>query len=78
MHSPPPDPSDDTAPHAQRSQVWVPGYYEPVSGAWAWHPGRVVDKRPGYRLVEARYIENGGEYHVEAPRWAPERIATRQ
>lgn len=77
MHSPPPEPKEDVSRQLGRGQAWVPGYYEPAFGVWTWHCGQVVEARPGYRVVEARYIEKDGEYHVQRPRWARTGVATR-
>jgi hypothetical protein len=78
MHSAPPDAREDVSPRLDRGQAWVPGYYEPAFGAWTWHPGRAVEKKPGYRVVEAQYMEHNGEFRVRLPHWEPERVATRQ
>ena len=78
MHSPPPERKEDVAPRLGPAQSWVHGYYEPMAGAWIWHPGRVVKDRPGYRIVDAKYVELGGEFHVSHPYWAPARVANRQ
>jgi hypothetical protein len=77
MHSPPPEPREDIVRHLDRGQAWVPGYFEPAFGVWTWHPGHVIEDRPGYRVAEARYIEKDGEYHVQRPYWTRTGVATR-
>ena len=75
MRSPPPEPKADVTPHPTRGQAWVPGFYEPTFGAWVWRPGRIVHSKPGYHVVEAKYVEEAGEFHVRLPHWEPQRLA---
>lgn len=69
MHSPPPAPKKQPAPRIDAAHAWVPGFYEPAFGSWAWHSGRVIERKPGYRVVEAQYIAETGEFHVRLPHW---------
>lgn len=78
MHSAPPEPKEDVVPRLALDQAWVPGFYEPSSGAWIWHPGRVVAKKPGFRVIEAQYLEQNNEFRVRLPHWEPEQVATSQ
>jgi hypothetical protein len=77
MHSAPPQPKDEVVPKVALGEIWVPGFYEPASGAWIWHPGRVVAKKPGFRVVEAQYLEQNSEFRVRLPYWEREPVARR-
>ena len=69
MSSLPPEPQKEEAPMLEATQVWVPGYYEPVAGAWMWHKGRVTDAKDGYKLAPASYREEGGKVVFTPLRW---------
>ena len=69
MSSLPPEPQKEEVPSLDEKQVWVPGYYEPVAGAWMWHKGRVTPAKEGYKLVPASYREEGGKVVFTPPRW---------
>lgn len=78
MRSAPPAAKTDAVPQPARGQAWVPGFYEPAFGAWVWRPGRLVDSKPGYEVVEASYVEESGEFRVRLPHWARQRFAGRK
>ncbi len=69
MQSPPPEPRKEDTPKLAAKEVWVPGYYQPVAGAWVWHQGEVTQDKEGYRLVPATYREETGKYVFVPPRW---------
>jgi hypothetical protein len=69
MHSPPPAPQKEDIPKLADKEVWVPGYYQPVAGAWVWHSGSVAQEKDGYRLMPASYKQDGDSYVFVPPRW---------
>jgi hypothetical protein len=69
MESMPPEAQKEDAPKLEEKQVWVPGYYEPVSGTWIWRAGTVTAEKEGYRIVPASYKEDGGKVYFTPPRW---------
>ena len=69
MESQPPAAQHEDVPKLSEREVWVPGYYEPVSGAWIWHQGQVTSQKDGYRLVPASYHEENGKVYFTPPRW---------
>lgn len=69
MSSPPPDSVKEDAPKLAQKEIWVPGYYEPVAGAWMWHQGQVTNEKDGYRLMPASYKEENGKVYFAPPRW---------
>jgi hypothetical protein len=77
LRYPPPEPREEGVVRVNADQVWVHGYYEPMLGNWMWMPGRVVSKRAGYDLVEAKYIEDHGAYHTRVPHWQRQKLASK-
>ena len=69
MESQPPSPQSEDVPKLAAGEVWVPGYYQPVSGTWIWHQGQVTATKEGYRLMPASYHEEGGKVYFTPPRW---------
>jgi hypothetical protein len=69
MESLPPAPKQEDQPQLADKEVWVPGYYEPLAGAWIWHSGKVTAEKAGYRLVPATYTEESGKVYFNPPRW---------
>ncbi len=69
MESQPPAPQAEDMPKLAAGEVWVPGYYEPVSGTWIWHQGQVTAGKEGYRLAPASYHEENGKVYFTPPRW---------
>jgi hypothetical protein len=69
MHSPPPAPQKEDMPKLEGKQVWVPGYYQPVAGAWVWHQGAVTEDKEGYKLMPPSYKQENGSYVFVPPRW---------
>ena len=69
MSSTPPEARHEDVPKLTEGKVWVPGYYQPVAGTWAWHQGERRDAKEGYTLVPASYREEGGKVTFQPPRW---------
>jgi hypothetical protein len=69
MASAPPEPRKEDTPRLSAKEVWVPGYYQPVAGAWVWHQGEVRASKDGYTLMPASYHEEGGRFSLTPPRW---------
>jgi hypothetical protein len=69
MHSTPPSPVKEDVPRLADKEVWMPGYYQPVAGAWVWHQGQVMPEKEGYKLVPASYREQDGNVTFVPPRW---------
>jgi hypothetical protein len=69
MHSPPPAPLKEDMPRLGDKEVWVPGYFQPVAGAWVWHQGSVTQDKEGYKLMPASYKQEGDAYVFVPPRW---------
>jgi hypothetical protein len=76
MSSLPPAPQSESVPQLEEGQVWVPGYYEPIAGAWMWHKGRVTAEKVGYRMVPASYRQEGARVVFTPPRWRRADLAT--
>jgi hypothetical protein len=76
MASPPPAPRKEDVPRLADKEVWVPGYYQPVAGAWIWHQGEVRENKDGYTLVPATTREENGKYLFTPPRWRRADLAT--
>jgi hypothetical protein len=69
MESQPPAAQSEDMPKLAAGEVWVPGYYQPVSGTWIWHQGQVTAAKEGYRLMPPSYHEEGGKVYFTPPRW---------
>ncbi len=69
MSSVPPAPIKEDVPSLLSSDVWVPGYYQPVAGNWLWHQGQVRDQKDGYKLIPASYREQGGKVYFTPPNY---------
>lgn len=69
MDALPPAPLKESVPELTATQVWVPGYYEPVAGTWLWHQGEVRELKEGYRLMPASYHAESGKIYFTPPRW---------
>ena len=69
MESQPPAPQKEDLPTLASGEIWVPGYYQPLSGTWIWHQGQVTQQKEGYRLVPASYHEENGKVYFTPPRW---------
>ena len=69
MESQPPAAQSEETPKLAAGEVWVPGYYQPLSGTWIWHQGQVTAAKDGYRLVPASYHEEAGKVYFTPPRW---------
>lgn len=65
----PPEAQHEDVPKLDEKQVWVPGYYQPVSGIWVWHQGQVMNEKSGYKLLPASYRAEGGKVLFTPPRW---------
>jgi hypothetical protein len=69
MGSMPPAARKEDVPELKANEVWVPGYYQPVAGAWLWHQGQIQEVKAGYKLMPAGYREEGGKVLFTPPRW---------
>jgi len=76
MGSAPPTPRKEDVPKLADKEVWVPGYYQPVAGAWVWHQGEVRESKDGYTLIPASTHEENGKFMFSPPRWRRSDLAS--
>jgi hypothetical protein len=77
MNSMPPAPRSESTPRLADKEVWVPGYYQPMAGAWVWRDGRVMPDKTGYTLVPAAYQEENGKVLFTPPHWRRADLSSR-